>query len=130
MAHLLALEIALEGVKEEAVVGYAVPVEDLLLLLRADAVVLVEEVKEAALGLLKGRVGAGLEVAQVGEDALLELLRVLHGPAEGLEAEGEASYDVGAGDVEEVVPAEGLAGDSRLELHDSHTTTRTTRIHR
>jgi hypothetical protein len=65
LAHLLALEVALQRVEEEAVVGYAVPVEDLLLLLGADAVVLVEEIKECALGLLERGVCPRLEVAQI-----------------------------------------------------------------
>ena len=75
---------------------YAVPVEDLLLLLGANAVVLVEEVEERAFRLLERGIGAGFEVAQVREDAFLEFLRVLHGSAKGLEAEGQASHDVGA----------------------------------
>lgn len=41
LSHLLALQVALERVEEKTVVGNAVPVEDLLLLLCADAVVLV-----------------------------------------------------------------------------------------
>ena len=67
---------------------YAVPIEHLLLLLRSDAIVLVHEVEEGALGLLKGRVGARLEVAQIGEDAFFELLRVLYRSPKSLEAEG------------------------------------------
>ena len=43
----------------------AVPVEDLLLLLRANAIVLVEVVQEWTFGLLKRSVGASLEIAQV-----------------------------------------------------------------
>lgn len=109
LAHFFPLEIALQCIEEETVVRYAVPVEDLLLLLGADAVVLVEEIEECALGLLERSIGAGLEVAQVGEDTLLELLGVLDGAAEGLESEREASHDVGAGNVEEVVPAGALA---------------------
>lgn len=82
----------------------AVPVENLLLLLRSDAVVLVKEIEKRAFGFLEGRIGAGFQVAQVGEDAFLELLRVLDRAAEGLESEGKASYDVSARDVEEVIP--------------------------
>jgi hypothetical protein len=44
LAHLLALQVAFQGVEEQTVVRYAVPVKDLLLLLGADAVVLVQEV--------------------------------------------------------------------------------------
>ena len=46
LAHLLTLEIALERVEEETVMWDAVPVEDLLLLLRADALVLEQQIKE------------------------------------------------------------------------------------
>ena len=41
LAHLFTLEVALQSVEEKTVVRYAVPVEDLLLLLSADAVVLI-----------------------------------------------------------------------------------------
>nr|POE56750.1 hypothetical protein CFP56_33722 [Quercus suber] len=99
--------VAFERVEEEAVVRHAVPVEDLLLFLRADAVVLVEEVEEGALGLLERGIGAGLEIAQVGEDAFLEFLRVLDRPAEGLETKGETPDDVGARDMEQITPARG-----------------------
>jgi len=44
LAHLFALEIALKSVEKQAVMGHTVPVEDLLLLLCANAVVLVEKV--------------------------------------------------------------------------------------
>lgn len=86
----------------------AVPVEHFLLLLRADAVVLVKEIEERALWLFERSVGARLEVAKVGEDTLLELLRVLDRAAEGLEPEGKTSYDVSAGNVKEVVPVQYL----------------------
>ena len=66
---------------------YAVPVEHLLLLLRSNAIVLVHEVEEGALWLLERRIGARLEVAQIREDAFLELFRVLHRSSKGLEAE-------------------------------------------
>ena len=65
LAHLFSLEVALESVEEESVVGYAVPIEDFLLLLRANAVVLVKEVKELTLGLLQGCIGSRLEVSQI-----------------------------------------------------------------
>jgi hypothetical protein len=84
---------------------HAVPVKDLLLLLRSDAVVLVEEVKERALWLLEGRVVAGFEVSQIGKDALLEFLGVFDGTSKSVEAEGETSNNVGARDVEEATPA-------------------------
>jgi hypothetical protein len=83
---------------------YAVPVKHLLLLLRADTVVFVQEIEERALGLLQRGVGAGFEVPQIGENAFFEFLRVLDWATEGLKAEGQASDDVGAGDVKQVVP--------------------------
>lgn len=43
--------------------GYTVPVEHLLLLLRANAVVFVHKVKERTLGLFEGRIRARFEVA-------------------------------------------------------------------
>jgi hypothetical protein len=58
LTHLLALQVALQRVKEEAIMWHAVPVEDLLLLLGSDAVVLVEEVKEGALGLFQRGIGS------------------------------------------------------------------------
>ncbi len=63
---------------------HAIPIEDLLFLLRSYAVVLVHEVEERALWLLKGCIGARLQVAQIREYPFLELLRVLHRSSEGL----------------------------------------------
>ncbi len=74
--------------------GHTVPVEYLLLLLRADAVVFVHKVKERTLGLFEGRICARFEVAQIREDALFEFLRVLDWSPKRLEPEGQASYDV------------------------------------
>lgn len=82
----------------------AVPVEDLLLFLGADAVVLVQEIKEGALGLLERRIGSGLEVSEVGEDPLFELLGIPHGAPEGLESKGQASHNVGSRDMKKVAP--------------------------
>jgi len=73
---------------------YAVPVEDLLLLLSANTVVLVQEVEEGAFRLFQRSVSARLEVSQVREDALFKFLRVLDRAAECLEAERQASYNV------------------------------------
>lgn len=84
--------------------GNAVPVKDLLLLLGADAVVLVEKVEELALGLFQGGISAGLEISEIGEDALLKLFGVFYRTAEGLKSEGQASNDISARDVEESVP--------------------------
>lgn len=86
--------------------GNAVPVKHLLLLLRANAVVLVHEVEERALRFFQRRVGARLEIAQIGKDAFLELLGIFHRSAERLKSEGQASHDVGAGNVEKIVPVE------------------------
>lgn len=47
-----------------------VPEEDLLLLVRANAVKLVEEIEEGRSGLLQGGVDTRLEVAEVAEDSL------------------------------------------------------------
>ena len=66
---------------------HAVPVEHLLFLLCSDTVVLVKEIKECTLWLLERSVCARLQVAQIREDALLKLLGVLDGPAEGLKPE-------------------------------------------
>lgn len=66
---------------------YAVPVKDLLLLLRTNAVVLVQKIQKGTLGLFERSISTRLEVSQVREDALLELLRVLDRPTKGLEAE-------------------------------------------
>ena len=131
LTHLLTLKIAFQRVKKQTVVWDTVPVKDLLLLLCSDAVVLVEKVKESALGFFERGIGAGFQVAKIGKDALLELLGVLDGPAEGLEAEGQASHDVGTGDVKEVVPVrlleeEGMirAGwmDWKATHHSTHET--------
>lgn len=59
----LPLQIPLEGVHEEIVMGDAVPVKDLLLLLRPDASVAVEKLEKGAPRLLEDGVGAGFEIA-------------------------------------------------------------------
>ena len=104
LTHLLALEISLKSIEEKTIMRYAVPVKHLLLLLCANAIVLVKEVQERALWFFERGVGARLQVTKVGKDAFFELLGVLDRPAERLETEGKASYDIGTGDVEEVVP--------------------------
>jgi hypothetical protein len=104
LVHLLALEVSLKRIQEQPVMRNAVPVENLLLLLGTDTVVLVQEVQERTLGLLQGRIGPGLEISQVGENSLLEFLGVLNRATKGLESEGEASHDIGSGNVEEVAP--------------------------
>jgi len=93
-------------------VRYTVPVENLLLLLRSNAIVLVKEVKERTFRLLQRGIGTGFQVAQVRENALLEFLRVFHGPAEGLESKGETSYNIGSGNVKEIVPVQLSAGEA------------------
>nr|GFD57893.1 hypothetical protein [Tanacetum cinerariifolium] len=55
--------VAFQRVKEKTIVRYAVPVEDFLLLLCADAVVLVKEVEECALWLFQRRICARFQVA-------------------------------------------------------------------
>ena len=79
--------------------GYTVPVENLLLLLRANAVVFVHKVKKRALGFLKRRICAGFEIAQIRENTLFEFLRILDGAPKCLESERQASYNVCTRDV-------------------------------
>ncbi len=86
--------------------GHTVPVKDLLLLLRPNAIVLVEKVEETALWLLEGGICARFQISQVREDALFEFLRVLHGPTKCLESKRKAAHNVGAGYVKEIVPAD------------------------
>lgn len=90
---------------------HAVPVEYLLFLLRPDAVVLVQKVKERTLRLLQRSVGASLKVPQVGEDAFLELLRVFHGSSKRLKPKRQASYNISAGYVEKIIPGVSQLGD-------------------
>ena len=82
----------------------AVPVEDLLLLLSSNAIVLVQEIEERTLGLFQRSICTRFEVSQVGKYAFFKLLGVLHWATKGLEAKGEASNDIGARNVEKVVP--------------------------
>ena len=84
--------------------GDAIPVKDFLLFLGSNAIVLVQKVKKGALRLFQGRIGTRLEISQVRENTLLELLGVFDGASEGLESKREASNNIGAGDMEEVVP--------------------------
>ena len=83
---------------------HAVPVKYFLFLLCSNAIVLVQEVKERTFGLFKRRICARLEVAQIREDAFLELFRVLNRASKGLEPKGKTSHDIGTRDVKEVVP--------------------------
>lgn len=89
---------------------YTVPIKDLLLLLRTNAVVLVQKIQKRTFRLFERSISTRLEVSQVREDALLKLLRVLDRPTKGLEAEGQTSYNVGARDVKEVIPVDELVG--------------------
>lgn len=75
---------------------YAVPVEDLLFFLSPDAVVLVEEIEERALGFFERSIGPSLQVPQIGKDTLFEFLRVLDGTSKGLEPECKASNNIGS----------------------------------
>lgn len=76
-----------------------VPVEHLLLLLRANAIIFVQKIQKRALGLFEGRIGAGFEVSQIGKDALLKLFRILHGTTKRLKSERKAANDVGTRDM-------------------------------
>lgn len=104
LAHLLSLQVTFQRIKKEAIVWYTVPVENLLFLLRADAVVLVKKVQKGTLGLLERRISPRLQIPQVRKDSFFELLRVLDWPTKCLESEGEATDDVSTGDVEQIVP--------------------------
>ena len=64
---------------------HAIPIENLLFLLRSNAVVLVHKVEERTLGFLERCIGPGLEVSQIREDAFLEFLGVLDRTPESLE---------------------------------------------
>ena len=83
---------------------HTVPVEHLLLLLRSDAIVFVHEVKKWTFGLLERCIGARFEVAQIRENALLELFRILHRSSECLEPERETPDNICTGNVKEIVP--------------------------
>ena len=111
---------------------HTVPVEHLLLLLRPNAVVLVQKIQETTFRLFERGICAGLEIAQVRENALLEFLGILHWPPEGLKSEREASDNVRAGNVKEIVPRNnGLAHMNPLsDEQDKHTIARKKRIHR
>ena len=74
--------------------GHTVPVEHLLLFLRADTVVFIHKIKERTLGLFEGCIRARFEVAQIREDPFFEFLRIPDRSSKGLESEGQASYDV------------------------------------
>lgn len=79
---------------------YTVPIEDLLLLLRTYAVVLVEKVKKWTLWVLQRGITAGFEVSEVRENAFFKFLGVLDRAAKSLEAKCKATHNVGSGDVE------------------------------
>jgi len=74
LPHFLPLQVAFQRIEEETVVGDTIPVEDLLLLLGADAVVLVQKVEKGTLWFFERSISARLEVSQVGEDAFFKLL--------------------------------------------------------
>ncbi len=68
--------------------GDAVPIEDLLLLLRADTIVFVHKVKEGTFGFFERRICARFKVAQIREDTLFEFLRILDWSPKRMESEG------------------------------------------
>jgi hypothetical protein len=104
LIHLFSLEIPFQCIEEKTIMRNAIPIENFLLLLRSDAVVLVEEIEERTFRLFQGCICSRLEIAEIGEYAFLELLGVLHWPAKRLKAEGKASYDICPRNMEEVVP--------------------------
>ena len=81
-----------------------VPVEDLLLLLCPDAVVLVQEVQEGALGLLERGIRTRLEISQVRENTLFKFLGVFNWATESLESERQASDNISTRNVKKVIP--------------------------
>lgn len=87
-----------------------VPVKDFLLLLCANAVVLVQEIKKRALWLLERGVCAGFEITKVGKDAFFEFLGILDRSAKSLEAESQTSDNISAGNVKEIIPGRSQQG--------------------
>ena len=104
LTHLFSLEIAFKRIKEQPIVWNTVPVEHLLLLLCANAIVLVHEVQEWTLWLFQRCICARFQVSQIREYAFLKLLRVLDWSPKSLKAEGQAAHNVGTRDVKEIVP--------------------------
>ena len=83
---------------------YTVPIEDLLLLLSTNAVVLVHKVQKWTFWLLEGGICSGLQITQVRENSFLEFLGVLDWSPESLEAKGQATDNIRARDVEQIIP--------------------------
>jgi hypothetical protein len=109
LSHLLTLEISLKSIKEESIMGDTIPVKDFLLLLRPNAIVLVQEVKETTLWLFQGGISARFQVSQIRKDTLLEFLRVLHGATKCLESKRKTSDNIRARNVKEIIPIKQLA---------------------
>lgn len=86
--------------------GDAVPVKDLLLLLRPDCVVVVEVLEEVRAGLLQDRLLSGSQVPQVREDALLEFFWTGDGDALAPEAVLDDPDNVRPGDQKVAVPVD------------------------
>lgn len=82
----------------------AVPEEDLLLLLGSNTVVLEEKVEKGAFWFFERGIGTSFEIAQVGKDAFFEFFGILHRATERLETESETSDNVGARNMEKIVP--------------------------
>ena len=80
------------------------PVKDFLFLLRSDAVVFVEEVKELGFRLFQRSVSSRFEVAEVREDSFFEFLGVGNRSAECKETVCKGAHDICACDMKEVVP--------------------------
>lgn len=104
MAGHLALEVALQHVREELLVRHGEPEKHLLLLLRAKTAVLVEQTEEGGARGLERRMRAGPEGTQVGEDALLELLAVDDLASETRQLVRDAAHHVGPCDEVKMVP--------------------------
>lgn len=104
LAHFLSFQISLEGIEEQSIVRHGEPIEHLLLLLGSYAVVLIEEVEKLGLRFFQRSVGAGFQISQIREDALFELFGIDDGTAERLKAICQGPYDIGAGDMKEIIP--------------------------
>ena len=80
------------------------PIEYLLLLLGSDAVVFIEEVEKLGLRFFQRSVSARFQISQIRKDALFELFGVDDGTAKRLKAICQGPYDIGAGDMKEIIP--------------------------
>lgn len=83
------LHLSLQGFPQQILMRHLVPEEDFLFFLRPNAPVLVQEFQKLAPWLLQNRIDAWLEVAQIGEDSLLEFLGVQYASSHLLEVKNQ-----------------------------------------